>query len=437
MRRASYHTTLKDLIRTGAEEALPDGMFQRIPRSNRHRWRHEPANKYQGAALGRLTTEQLDLLRLTARHERLRRLCMAYARLHLLLRGFREGAWRIGTMPQRSALLAAIRSGAERLPLRRVLRFLGLPLRTYRSWRARTAPACGPSPLDRCRRRHSGQLLPAERDALRTVLQDPGKAHWPVSSLAHWAAREGLVHAARSTWYRYRQALGLPSRRVPRKKRHPPGPRATRPDALWHVDVTPFRTTDGQRWAIHVLVDNYSRRKLAWAVHERPRAAHVVALLQLAWARSVRSDGLPVEVLSDGGSENTGRPVHRLVARLHPGLQHRVALRDLPWSNSMVEAVHKRLKYGFLLSDPPADGAVLRRRVDAAFHEENAVRPLEALNGLTPDEAYFGWPMRTPHHAPGHAAERAAARALRRSTNPGLACGACDDKPELPAQPPG
>ncbi len=103
----------------------------------------------------------------------------------------------------------------------------------------------------------------------------------------------------------------------------------------------------------------------------------------------------------------------------------------------MVEAVHKRLKYGFLLSDPPADGAALRHRVDAAFHEENAVRPLEALNGLTPDEAYFGWPWRTPDSAPRHDAERAAARALRRSTNPGLACGACDDPPADPAPPPG
>ncbi|HMQ77871.1 MAG TPA: DDE-type integrase/transposase/recombinase [Flavobacteriales bacterium] len=334
MRRASYHTTVKDLVRAGAAEALPDGLRRSIPRSNRHRWRHEPAGKYQGAALGRLTGEQLALLHLTARYDQLRRLCLAYARLYLLVRACREGAWWSGRPPQRTALLAAIQRSTHRLSLRRVLRFLGLPLRTYRSWLARTAPACGPSALDRCRRRHPGQLLPAERDALRAVLQDPGKAHWPVSSLAHWAAREGLVQAARSTWYRYRQALGLPSRRVPRKKRHPPAPRATRPDALWHVDVTPFRTTDGQRWAIHVLVDNYSRRKLAWAVHERPRAAHVVTLLQQAWARSVRPEGLPVEVLTDGGPENTGRPVHRLVARLHPGLQHRVALRDLPWGAS-------------------------------------------------------------------------------------------------------
>jgi hypothetical protein len=91
---------------------------------------------------------------------------------------------------------------------------------------------------------------------------------------------------------------------------------------------------------------------------------------------------------------------------------------------------------GFLHADPPADGAALRRRVDAAFQEENAVRPLDALNGLTPDEAYFGWPTRVPASAPRYAAERVAARALRRSTNPGLACGACDPEPVGPKRAP-
>jgi len=361
---------------------------------------------------------------------------MAYARLYLLVRGCMDAPWEGLRAARRSALLDAIRRGTERLPLRRVLRFLGLPLRTYRSWCARARPACGPSPLDRCRRRHPAQLLPTECDTLRAVLLDPGKAHWPVSSLARWAAREGLVHAGRSTWYRYRRALGLPARRVPRKRRHPPGLRADRPDALWHMDVTPFRTTDGQRWSIHVLMDNYSRRKLAWAVHEQPRAAHAVALLQQAWAKVVHRDGQRLELMTDGGPENTGRAMRRHVEGLLPAWRHRVALRDTPWSNSMVEAVNKRLKYGFLHADPPTDGAALRRRVDAAFQEENAVRPLDALNGLTPDEAYFGWPTRAPASAPRYAAERAAARALRRSTNPGLACGACDPEPVGPKRAP-
>ena len=74
--------------------------------------------------------------------------------------------------------------------------------------------------------------------------------------------------------------------------------------------------------------------------------------------------------------------------------------------------------------------------MDAAFQEENAVRPLETLNGLTPDEAYFGWPTLLPANAPRYVTERAAARSLRRSTNPGLACGVCVQEPVGPKRAP-
>jgi putative transposase len=127
-----------------------------------------------------------------------------------------------------------------------------------------------------------------------------------------------------------------------------------------------------------------------------------------------------VEVIMDGGPENVNQRVDRFTQLLAPALRRRVALRDIQCSNSMVEAVNKRLKYGFLYRDPPADGAALRRQVDAAFAEENAQRPLHALQGRTPDEAYNG----LPNPAPGLAAH-AAQVALRRVHNAARACAEC------------
>lgn len=387
----------------GAEAAIPVELRAAIPRSNRHRWRNESGGKYQGAELSGLADEQLRLLRFTAERRHARRLFLAYARLFLFLRS--AGWHRALDSAQRRQAVHVVRQARRVWSLGRVLRKLGLPGRTYRAWVASARTPCPASPLHKCRRRHSHQLLPAEVGRMRTWLTRATLAHWPVASLALLAARTGSILAGRSSWYRYRQALGLAGRRTPRKPKPRPGLRAQRPDAIWHLDVTPYRTGDGVRWYIHVLVDNYSRRRLAWAVHHRLRARHTVALLWRYWRKHGRNGG--VQLMVDGGPENQGGLLDGLLARLAPHVWRVVAQRDIRFSNSMVEAAHKRLKYGFLHRDPPANGQELERRINAAFAEENSVRPLHVLGGRTPDEAYFGSQAPLPGKA-----ERARAQQL-------------------------
>jgi len=60
--------------------------------------------------------------------------------------------------------------------------------------------------------------------------------------------------------------------RRPRQRVHPAKPkvgiRASRPNEIWHVDTTLIRLLDGSRTYLHAVVDNFSRRILAWNVAE-------------------------------------------------------------------------------------------------------------------------------------------------------------------------
>jgi putative transposase len=40
---------------------------------------------------------------------------------------------------------------------------------------------------------------------------------------------------------------------------------------MWHIDITVIRLLDGARAYVHAVIDNFSRRILAWRVGARPQ----------------------------------------------------------------------------------------------------------------------------------------------------------------------
>ena len=67
-----------------------------------------------------------------------------------------------------------------------------------------------------------------------------------------------------------------------------------------------------------------------------------------------------------------------------------VALKDILFSNSMVDAANKLLKYRYLFPKVVQDGKQLRNVLEKSIHDFNEVRPHGKLGGLTPSEAYQG-----------------------------------------------
>ena len=47
------------------------------------------------------------------------------------------------------------------------------------------------------------------------------------------------------------------------------GVRATQPNEAWHVDTTVIRFLDGSKAYLHGVIDNFSRKVLAWTVAAR------------------------------------------------------------------------------------------------------------------------------------------------------------------------
>ena len=97
---------------------------------------------------------------------------------------------------------------------------------------------------------------------------------------------------------------------------YPPKPRvglrAAKPNEYWHFDTTIVRLVDGSRVFLHAVLDNYSRRILAWRLSERFDAA-VTAEILLEAATGPPENTVPSAVM-DSGVENANTKVNELVS---------------------------------------------------------------------------------------------------------------------------
>ena len=149
--------------------------------------------------------------------------------------------------------------------------------------------------------------------AIHDMVTDPAHRHIPVQGLAVLAQRLGRVFASATTWGKLIRERGW---RRPRERIHPASPkegvRATRPNEFWHIDITVIRLLNGTRVNLQAVIDNFSRRILAWRVEaaREPRFTRQLLLDAAKWLPTPKP--API-VVADSGTENVNGEVDGLV----------------------------------------------------------------------------------------------------------------------------
>jgi putative transposase len=412
-----YDHRLRDLVQRTGDLTIATELG--VPRSTARGWLLAAPTVVVSLEVANLAEPELrqEILKLQRRVEKL----AALLRLALALlqtSGFRLS----GERPNEEAKLRILRAADQAracVPLRAVLRFLHMSPSRLHAWRRRQT-ACALDDESSCPRTSPHRLTIAEVQAIGDMITSPEYRHVPTGTLAVLAQRLGTVSASPSTWYRLVRTYGW---RRPRVRVHPAKPkvglRATGPDETWHIDTTVIRLLDGTRAYPHAVIDNFSRRILAWRLAETFAPVNSVAVLLEASRGATRSASAPV-VLADAGVENVNAQVDELI---ETGVLRRLlAFTELKFSNSMIEAWWRSLKHQWLFLHSLDSGATIRRLVAFYVHEHNHVLPHSAFRGQTPDEMYFG----TGDAVPVDLASRAAAaRRARVKANRSASCEAC------------
>jgi putative transposase len=314
-------------------------------------------------------------------------------------------------------LLRAIQRGRAVSNLARMLRAIGLSPSRLTAWR-RAAEGCELDDAESCPNFSPHALTNDEIAMIEDLVTSPAYRHVPTGRLALLAQRLGRVFASPSTWHRLVKQFGW---RRPRLRLHPGKPRegirAKSPDALWHVDTTVIRLLGGTKTHLHAVIDNFSRRILSWRLNERFDPGVTAELLVEAGGDKLSA---APDLLVDGGVENMNHKVDELVER---GLLRRVlAMVDISFSNSLIEAWWRSLKHNWLFLHPLDTAASVRKQVEFYVREHNSVIPHSAFQGQTPDEVYRGKGEDVPDQL---AEARAVAREHRMEENRARQCAVC------------
>jgi putative transposase len=209
-------------------------------------------------------------------------------------------------------LLRAIERSGKVLPLHAALRIARLSSSRYHSW-CRAEAGCDLDDQSSCPQVVPTRLTPKEVETMQEMVESDDSRHMSLRGLALHAQRIGKIFASPSTWYRLVQISGW---RRPRNRVYPAKPkigiRACAPGELLHLDVTIIRLLDGTKAYLHAVIDNYSRRILAWTLEDRLGSGGTCRILREA-AVQLRNRFEETTVVADSGSENVNGEVDEVL----------------------------------------------------------------------------------------------------------------------------
>jgi putative transposase len=242
--------------------------------------------------------------------------------------------------------------------------------------------ACRLVGLDRSRLRY--QRKRTDDTAVRQRLRDLAaeRRRFGYRRLGWMLAREGHAMNHKKLYRLYREEQLMVRRRRGRKRALGTRAPMTMPDAInqrWSLDFVADALSDGRRFRILCIVDDFSRECLATVVDTSLGGVRVVRELE----RLATERALPQIVVSDNGTELTSGAVLRWATGR---LRWHYIEPGKPVQNAFVESFNSKLRDECLNEHVFLTLAEARRTIEAWRLDYNHCRPHSSLGALTPTE---------------------------------------------------
>lgn len=192
--------------------------------------------------------------------------------------------------------------------------------------------------------------------------------------------REGWAVNRKRVQRLYREERLMVRKRGGRKRAlalRAPLPVPDRPNAIWSLDFIHDQMTDGRRFRVLVIVDEYTREALCVSVAAKMGSAEVLeALYPLLLKR-----GRPDYIRSDNGPEFAAAPFQDWLSRV--GIQPIRIYPSSPWENGYNERFNGTLRREVLNAEWFATTRQAQVVINTWLRQYNHIRPHHAL-GMRP-----------------------------------------------------
>lgn len=391
--RVSWDTNVKHYIRNGLYDNLPDELKSKISKTNKHRWKNETTDKYLGCEVANFIKEELELIKRTGESKNAKKVMEAYFKLsdtyHEIINAVKGIKRQIAS--QKEKLVNAIEEVKDIVPVESALKVFNISRTTYHNYKTLVINKCQSSYFLWCVKQYPHQLLKKEILRIKKYLENEDYLHWSKSSIYLLALRNKEISFGLATWYKYSKLLGYNTSRHLQPKIKYSSLTSYRPNEIWCADVTILKTSDDKKHYIHFLMDHYSKMILGYCVENSSSPKAIRDLLEQAYLKHKNNE--PITFVTDGGVENVNTTVQEFLITTNQDIKHLIAQKDIPFSNSKIEAFNKIIKHQFLLPQNLTNREQLETALVGNVLTYNTIRPQFSLQGNTPAETFSGKPI--------------------------------------------
>ena len=387
--RNKYDTFLIWLYNQQKEHLLPKEIKNRIPDSTASGWRNLDYTNYIGHEVNSIQKQAIEQFELFEKYKHLKKVVFTITKLWVSISDVVLPVL-TKSKENRGVVLEGLQQLFQVLPRKTALHLFKISPTTFFNWMAVDKVKCGISPLDLCFKRHPLQLAKKEVEKIKALFQNPDFQCWPASSIYYHALRNEELFISLSTFYKYVNLLGL-KRKWKKSALENTNPIVTnKPNEFIHIDTTFWPLPNGIKAAIILICDNFSKAILGWNVSLKKDGENAKAALQKAieTIQTHHPDLETTSLVTDGGGENHNVIVEDFLSNLEiPEIIKLLALKDVKFSNSAIEAVNKIIKR-YLRKKLPDTLEKLIECLEEVIQNYNTIRPHGSLLGLTPIECY-------------------------------------------------
>ena len=384
--KRSYHTDVCLQYKLG----LLDAEIQnQIPYTTLANWRKKDFNQYFGMD-GNFTEEKIELIRNFINQKQLLNVAKA---IYYVYAFFTKISCEF---KQRKKIFRKYKDEIINIIdyIKPTIGFIGalkrfqITYQQYYAWKKKIK--CKDVSWDSCPKIFYNQLSITEINSLKKYFTNPGFSNFSLSTIYYKMLKDNVAFMSLTSFYKYATLLNFSTKKsLSRRKKHSIGIRAIKPKQIIHADVSILRLLDNSKAYIYLIVDNYSRKILGWRVSRFYKSSIMFENLKEVYEKYKLEQLLPFcDLLVDDGVENKGA-VDEGIINEPLFINKLIAQKDIIFSNSMIEAVNKRLKYDFLYKREYFDINDIYRNFEDIVKTMNNL-PRAVLYGLTSDEVFDG-----------------------------------------------
>ncbi|MDD4210393.1 MAG: integrase core domain-containing protein [Bacteroidales bacterium] len=412
----SYHTDFAIQFQLGL---LEKNDYKNIPKSTLYSWKTRNFSHFIGGDIV-FSDEKLELIKTFLSNQVLLKAAKGLYFVHSVWVKIMENVHGIKTLLRKNKelIIETIDFVIPLLDLEHACKLFKISINQFYAWKRKTQ--CLLSPTNSCAKENPLSVSPTELITIKQFMEDEQYKDFPLVSVYYEMMRKGKAFMSLTTFYKYAKLFDNVVKRRLFKAKQKTGIRATKPKGIIHADVCVYRPLDYTKLFIYFIIDNFSRMILGWKISIQYNSSIMLDNLRTVYCEYLLEKEDPLAVLLvDDGIENKGF-VSSAIEKQEIMLNRLVAQKDIHFSNSMIEAVNKRMKYDFLFREQLLDFNHTQQFLDTAVKQYNN-RPHSALFGYTPKEVFYGAIPNKHLFKP----QMEQAKALRKTEKHALTCDSC------------